>query len=314
MASACLRPRLVSGRSSSARPSRAAAGVRVADEVELHLHQPGPRRQPCPSERPQLPENGGQRRPAGGRCRRRWWTSRPRGAGSGGRRRPSPRAPATARATRTSRRCPEWAAMPARSRPSSTACGSTPSTPRHTRWGSRSDRVAVDQPARPSQRRRRRRGPGRSAGAARRPRPPAAAAGQRRGGGAEAGDGGDVLEARPGGPAPGRRRRGAGGGAGRGARAARRRPAGPPSLWALTDSRSAPRASKSIGTWPAAWAASTWTSTPRSRQAATTSATGWTRADLVVAPLHVHERGVGADGGRAARRGRPARGRRRRRR
>ena len=33
---------------------------------------------------------------------------------------------------------PEWAATPARSRPSSTAWGSTPSTPRHTRWGSRS--------------------------------------------------------------------------------------------------------------------------------------------------------------------------------
>ena len=32
---------------------------------------------------------------------------------------------------------PEWAATPIRSRPSSTACGSTPSTPRHTRWGSR---------------------------------------------------------------------------------------------------------------------------------------------------------------------------------
>ena len=48
------------------------------------------------------------------------------------------------------------------------------------------------------------------------------------------------------------------------------------------------------GTWPAAWAASTCTSTPRSRQAATTSATGWRGADLVVAPLHVDERGVGA--------------------
>ena len=53
-------------------------------------------------------------------------------------------------------------------------------------------------------------------------------------------------------------------------------PAGPPSLWADTDRRSAPRSSNAIGRWPAAAAASTCTSTPRSRQAATTSATGCT--------------------------------------
>ena len=52
-------------------------------------------------------------------------------------------------------------------------------------------------------------------------------------------------------------------------------PAGPPSLWPLSDNRSAPSSVKAMASRPAAWAASTWTSTPRSRQAATTSATGW---------------------------------------
>ena len=47
--------------------------------------------------------------------------------------------------------------------------------------------------------------------------------------------------ARPAGPAPGRRRRSSGRrAAGPGARAARRCPGGPPNLWPLTDSRSAP--------------------------------------------------------------------------
>ena len=50
-------------------------------------------------------------------------------------------------------------------------------------------------------------------------------------------------------------------------------PGGPPNLWALTDSRSAPRSRKATGTRPTPWAASTWVSTPRSRQAATASAT-----------------------------------------
>ena len=53
-------------------------------------------------------------------------------------------------------------------------------------------------------------------------------------------------------------------------------PAGPPSLWAETETRSAPSAGKSTGIWPMAAQASTWTATPRSRQRATTSATGWT--------------------------------------
>ena len=59
--------------------------------------------------------------------RSEWWAS-------------TPIASSTGEGTRSSeaQALPEWAAMPAWSSPSSTACGSMPSTPRHTRWGSRS--------------------------------------------------------------------------------------------------------------------------------------------------------------------------------
>ena len=71
-------------------------------------------------------------------------------------------------------------------------------------------------------------------------------------------------------------------------------PGGPPNLWPLTPTAGRRRGRRSrSGTWPAAWAASTCTRTPRSRQAATTSLHGLQGADLVVAPLHVHQRGVG---------------------
>ena len=52
-------------------------------------------------------------------------------------------------------------------------------------------------------------------------------------------------------------------------------PGTPPSLWALTLTRSAPSASRSVGTCPQAAAASTWTVTPKSRHKATASWTGW---------------------------------------
>ena len=51
-------------------------------------------------------------------------------------------------------------------------------------------------------------------------------------------------------------------------------PFGPPSLWAVTEQRSAPSAAKSTATWPAAAQASTWTRTSRARAAATTAAAG----------------------------------------
>ncbi len=52
-------------------------------------------------------------------------------------------------------------------------------------------------------------------------------------------------------------------------------PGTPPSLWALTLTRSASSAPRSVGTWPHAAAASTCTMTPASRQSPTTSWTGW---------------------------------------
>ena len=52
-------------------------------------------------------------------------------------------------------------------------------------------------------------------------------------------------------------------------------PGTPPSLWALTLTRSASSAPRSVGTWPQAAAASTCTVTPASRQSSTTSCTGW---------------------------------------
>ena len=81
-------------------------------------------------------------------------------------------------------------------------------------------------------------------------------------------------------------------------------PGTPPSLWALTLTRSAPRAARSIGTWPQAAAASTCTVTPASRHSATTSCHRLQRPHLVVGPLAVHERGPGQSGrGQACRQG-----------
>ena len=59
--------------------------------------------------------------------RRLWWASTPIASSTGD---GSQRLDAQA--------LPEWAATPARSRPSTTAWGSIPSTPRHTMWGARS--------------------------------------------------------------------------------------------------------------------------------------------------------------------------------
>ena len=66
-----------------------------------------------------------------------------------------------------------------------------------------------------------------------------------------------------------------------------------PSLWALTLTRSAPSAARSIGTCPQAAAASTCTVTPSSRHRATDVVDRLEGADLVVGPLAVHQRGPG---------------------
>ena len=76
--------------------------------------------------------------------------------------------------------------------------------------------------------------------------------------------------------APGRCPRATAATAARAGRAVPRGRAARRTCGALTDSKSAPSAPKSTGTWPTACAASTCTSTPRSRHAATTSATGCT--------------------------------------
>ena len=71
-------------------------------------------------------------------------------------------------------------------------------------------------------------------------------------------------------------------------------PGGPPSLWPLTDSRSAPRSSKAIGHVPDRLGrVDVHEHAARRGSARRPRRTGWQGPDLVVAPLHVHERGVG---------------------
>ena len=52
-----------------------------------------------------------------------------------------------------------------------------------------------------------------------------------------------------------------------------------------------------MGSWPAPAAASTWTSTPALAAGRDDLRDGLTRADLMVPPLDVHERGVITHGG-----------------
>ena len=231
---------------------------------------------------------GGGRRRRGrrrgtGRCRRRWSTSQRRRAGSARRRRPWPRARATARATPTSRRCRSGRrrrldrarAAPPRPR--------RPSTPRQTMWGSRaavSPKATTPSTASAPSKHRSVRARSRPLRRRRRPRPRAAPKPTMAG----------TFSMPP------RRARSwsppTSSGSSRRPRRTSRAPTplGPPSLCALTDIRSAPRSSKSIGTWPAGGGGVDVHEHAASRHAATTSATGCTRADLVVGPLAVHER------------------------
>ena len=159
--SACCAARRVSGRWSSGPSQSTGAGVGVADQVQPH-RPCWLRRSPC-TRAPSRGRAGRRSRrgapPAGGRCRRRWSTSRPRRAASGGRRRPSPRAPATARAPRTSTRCPSGRrCRPGRAR------AAPPAARRRRRRGTRGG--AAGRPGRRRRRRRRapataRRGPAR---------------------------------------------------------------------------------------------------------------------------------------------------------
>ena len=121
------------------------------------------------------------------------------GAATARRRHPSPRAPGEGSRDSDEQDEPEWTATPAWSSPRSTGSASTPSMPRHTMWGTRSDGVAVGEDAVD------RGGDGKAAGrsAAGRLPPP------RRGGpatasaaaaGAEPDGARDVLQTRP--PAP----------------------------------------------------------------------------------------------------------------
>ena len=97
------------------------------------------------------------------------------------------------------------------------------------------------------------------------------------------------------GPAPGRRPRAASAAAPHVAPAAPPTPGGPPILWALTLIRSAPRSVKATGRWPAAWAASTCCEHASVATLGHDLGHRLQGADLVVAPLEVDERRVGAD-------------------
>ena len=270
-------------------------------EIDPGLGWAGGRMPAEAGDRLSRPTNAGGPRPRAARRspprrRRVRCSTRPRAAASGGRRRPWPRAPVTARAPRTRRRCRSGRRCRRWSSPSSTAWGSTPSMPRQTRWGRRPagpgrrsrwtpSTAASRSTTRSVRRRLRRLLGGQRAG---RPGPRGARHRARRGRARS--------RARPGGPAPGRRRRAA---------ARRRRPrrtsstpmpAGPPNLWPLTDSRSAPRAPRSIG-----HVADGLGGVDVHQHAALAAGGdhlghGLQGADLVVAPLEVHQRGVGADG------------------
>ena len=232
--------------------------------------------------------------------RSEWWASTPIASSTGDGSRSS-----------DAQALPEWAAMPAWSRPSSTAWGSMPVDAEADEVGQPVDRVAVDRDALEA--------------SARRPRTrsvrrrllgafPGQAGGRGLGRGAPADDGRHVLEPGPAGPllvaADEQRAQPQP----RAARAARRRRAGRPSCGRSRVMQVGARGrSKSIGTWPAAWAASTWTSTPRSRHAATTSATGC-RVPTSWLPHCTWTSAVsGRDRRRSRRRRRRARGRRSRR-
>ena len=83
--------------------------------------------------------------------------------------------------------------------------------------------------------------------------------------------------ARPAGRVPARRRPAAARSAARAARSSAPMPGGPPSLWADTDTRSAPSSSRSSGTWPAAARrVDVDERRPAPGSGSTTSATGWT--------------------------------------
>ena len=171
---------------------------------------------------------------------------------------------------------PLCTATPRRSRPSRIGSASTPSTPEAHEVGERGAGIArpvggaeagdaVD-----GERTR-----GETVGERTSPR--SASAGDRRrqlgGRGAEAHDRGHVLDAAAPRPLLGAAHENGG------KRRPRRTssaaaPLGPPNLCAVTDTRSAPSAAKSTGTWPAAAHASTCTVMPRSRAAATTAAAG----------------------------------------
>ena len=198
---------------------------------------------------------------------------------------------------------PEWAAMPAWSRPEQDGLGLDAVDAEADQVGEPVDRVAVD--AHAVERGGRGQHPVGEAPGLVVPRPASRSSAASAWHAAPRPTARARSPGRPGGPAPGRRPPAAG------RRRSPRRtssapvPGGPPSLWPLTDSRSAPSSSKAIGTWP----------DRLGRVDVHQHAAGPTGghhlghrlegAHLVVAPLDVHQGGATAPGWSAGR-GRPS--------
>ena len=193
---------------------------------------------------------------------------------------------------------PEWTATPARSSPMSTGSASTPCTPRQTRWGSRSSGAAGPTTSTPSTAER---GVDDGARSWRRAAPASSSMQRRRSSAASAAAAAPKARRAGSASSPARRPRSCSPPTRRGSNRLPRRttsapaPGTPPSLCALTLTRSAPSAP---GRWRrarTAAAASTCTVTPASRHSSTTSCTGWSVPTSWLAHWQCTSAGRGAD-------------------